>query len=430
VSAFTALVRQNRNYRFTWTGQIVSEVGDHFNNIAVMSLAMLHPKPGLVVTGVFLARAVPMLAAGPIAGVLLDRLDRKRVMIASDVTRAVIALGFILCIGQSSPVLLFVLSALLMFASPFFTAGRNAILPRIATPDELHTANTMTQTTSWASLTAGALLGAVGAGYGFKVAFGFNALSFVISALCISRLRRPGGFRPVQEERAKKESGLTQYREGLRYMRATPLVFGIAMLSMGWATGGGAAQILFSLFGEKVFNAGAWGIGVIWGFAGIGLLVGGAIAYRLGKVLTFTQYKWTIAIAYVIHGGAYILFSQMPTIALACLFILISRAAIAVSSVLNFSQLLHHVEDRYRGRVFATLESLQWSMMMVSMMAAGAATVSYSPRVIGAWAGGVTSLTAIFWTWANFTGRLPEPARQVVMPVEEEEVHAEPQVTS
>jgi MFS family permease len=116
VSAFTALVRQNRNYRFTWMGQIVSEVGDHFNNIAVMSLAMLHPKPGLVVTGVFLARAVPMLAAGPIAGVLLDRLDRKRVMIASDVTRAVIALGFILCIGQSSPVLLYVLSAMLMFA--------------------------------------------------------------------------------------------------------------------------------------------------------------------------------------------------------------------------------------------------------------------------------------------------------------------------
>jgi MFS family permease len=430
VSAFTALVRENRNYRFTWMGQIVSEVGDHFNNIAVMSLAMLHPRPGLVVTGVFLARAVPMLVAGPIAGVLLDRLDRKRVMIASDVTRAVIALGFILCIGRSSPVLLFVLSALLMFASPFFTAGRNAILPRIATPDELHTANTMTQTTSWASLTAGAFLGAVGAGYGYKVAFGFNALSFVISALCISQLRMPDGFRPVQEVRAKKESGLTQYREGLRYMRATPLVFGIAMLSMGWATGGGAAQILFSLFGEKVFKAGAWGIGVIWGFAGMGLLAGGAIAYRLGKVLTFTQYKGTVAIAYVIHGGAYILFSQMPTIALACLFIFISRAAIAVSAVLNFSQLLRHVEDRYRGRVFATLESLQWSMMMVSMMAAGAATVSYSPRVIGAWAGGVTSLTAIFWTWANITGRLPEPVLQVVMPIEEEEVHAEPQVSS
>jgi MFS family permease len=430
VSAFTTLVRENRNYRFTWIGQVVSEVGDHFNNIAVMALAMQHAKPGLVVTGVFLARAVPMLAAGPIAGVLLDRMNRKRVMIASDITRAIVALAFILCIEQRGTALLYWLSALLMFASPFFTAGRNSILPRIATEEELHTANTMTQTTSWASLTAGAFLGAVGAGYGFRVAFAFNALSFVISALCISRLQHPEGFRPLQQERKHKESALVQYREGLRYMRATPLVFGIAMLSAGWASGGGAAQILFSLFGEKVFNAGAWGIGVIWGFAGIGLLIGGTIAYRLGKVLTFKQYKLTISIAYVIHGGAYVLFSQMPTIAWACVFILLSRAAIAVSSVLNFSQLLRHVEDRYRGRVFATLESLQWSTMMVSMMAAGAATTVYSPRTIGAWAGVVSSTTAVFWAWANWTGRLPEPMQQPVAPIEEDEIHAEPQVSS
>jgi len=74
LSAFIELLRSNRNYRFLWSGQIVSEVGDHFNNIAVMSLAMQHVNPGLVVTGVFLSRAVPMLAAGPIAGVLLDRM--------------------------------------------------------------------------------------------------------------------------------------------------------------------------------------------------------------------------------------------------------------------------------------------------------------------------------------------------------------------
>jgi MFS family permease len=429
-TAFTTLLGSNRNYRFTWAGQVVSEVGDHFNNIAVMSLAMQHSNPGLVVTGVFLARAVPMLAAGPIAGVLLDRLDRKRVMIASDLIRAVIALGFILCIYWRGPVFLYLLSAGLMFASPFFTAGRNSILPSIATPDELHTANTMTQTTSWASLTIGAFLGAVGAQSGFRIAFAFNSLSFVISALCISQLRRTGGFRPAAVERKLKQTGLVEYREGIRYLRATPLVFGIALLSVGWASGGGAAQILFSLFGEKVFNAGPLGIGVIWGFAGIGLLIGGSLAYWMGKWLTFAQYKRTIAIAYVIHGGAYILFSQMPTLALACLFILISRAAIAVSSVLNFSQLLRHVEDQYRGRVFATLESLTWSTMMISMMATGAATTAYSPRVIGAWAGAISSTTAIFWTWANWSGRLPQPAVRPVPAIEEEEIHAEPPVAS
>jgi hypothetical protein len=72
------------------------------------------------------------------------------------------------------------------------------------------------------------------------------------------------------------------------------------------------------------------------------------------------------------------------------------------------------VEDRFRGRVFATLESLTWSTMMISMMATGAASISYSPRVIGAWAGAISSTTAIFWMWANLTGRLPEPPRQPV----------------
>jgi MFS family permease len=431
VSAFVKLLRDNRNYRYTWSGQVVSEVGDHFNNIAVLSLAMTHPNAGLVVTGVFLSRAVPMLAAGPIAGVLLDRVDRRHVMIASDLIRAVVAIGFVLCVQHRSELLLYGLSAMLMFASPFFTSGRSSILPAIATPDELHVANTMTQTTSWASLTIGAFLGAVGTNFGFGIAFTFNALSFLISAFCISRLRLTGGFRAERKKGAVEKAALRSYGDGLKYIRSTPLIAGVMMVSVGWASGGGAAQILFSLFGETVFHAGPLGIGVIWGSAGIGLLIGGAIGYYLGHRLSFPAYKRTIAIVYVIHGAAYVLFSQMPTLALACIFIALSRTAVAISSVMNFSQLLRHVEDRFRGRVFATLESLTWSTMMISMMAAGAATIRYSPRAIGAVAGVASSMTAIFWTWANMTGRLPEPPRQAVSEaevsqMEADEVTAEP----
>lgn len=430
MSPFVGLLKTNRNYRYTWFGQVVSEVGDHFNNIAVMALAMKYANPGLVVTGVFLSRALAMLGAGPIAGVLLDRLNRKQVMIASDLFRAAVAVAFLLCVGRETPWLLYVLSALLMFASPFFTSGRSSILPSIATPEELHTANTMTQTTSWASLTIGAFLGAVGASAGFDVAFAFNALSFVVSALCIWQLQRDGGFVSSASAVHKKGTGLQQYRDGLRYMRSTPLVAGIAVISIGWASGGGAAQILFSLFGEKVFHAGPLGIGVIWGSAGLGLLAGGFVGYRLGKRLSFDQYKHTVAFAYLLHGGAYVIFSQMPTLQWACVFIAFSRAAVAVSSVLNFSQLLHHVEDRYRGRVFATLESISWATMMLSMMAAGAASIAFGPRVIGAWSGGVSSLTAVAWTWLNVSGRLPEPQQRAVTIDEEEEMHAEPPVAS
>jgi predicted MFS family arabinose efflux permease len=183
------------------------------------------------------------------------------------------------------------------------------------------------------------------------------------------------------------------------------------MVSVGWASGGGAAQILFSIFGEQVFKAGPIGIGVIWGFAGIGLLIGGTLGYWLGRRLNFNQYKHAITIAYVIHGSTYVIFSQMPTIEWACFFIMLSRGAVAVSSVMNTSHLLRYVEDRFRGRVFATIESLTWGTMMLSMMATGLATTHYDPRTIGAVAGVVSSMTAIFWAWANWQGRLPEPAK-------------------
>ena len=432
---FFKLLRRNRNYRYTWTGQVVSEVGDNFNNIAVFSLALANTGSGLVVALVLIARAVPAILAGPIAGVLLDRWDRRRLMIASDLARAAIALGFIFAIPHGRTWLLYLLSGGLMFASPFFTSGRASILPAIATKDDLHTANSLTQLTQWTTVTIGSFLGGASVtAFGYKLAFVFNAFSFLFSAWCISHLRVEKGFRAARVENAR--SDLTEekiarpwheYVEGLRYMRSSPLILAIGLVAVGWATGGGAAQILFSLFGEVVFHRGPAGIGIIWGFAGLGLVGGALVAHRIGRSLGFKGYKRAISISYVIHGGSYVLFSQAPTFATALVFIALSRAAVAVSSVLNFSQLLRHVSDEFRGRVFATIETWTWLTMMLSMGVAGLASDRVSPRVIGLWSGVLSSTTAIFWAWANWTGRLPEPALSGVEP-EDVEVHGDPTV--
>ncbi len=427
--AFTRLLRENKNYRYTWMGQVVSEIGDHFNNIAVFSLALAVTHSGLVVSGIMLARAVPAVMAGPLAGVLLDRMDRKRIMIASDLIRAVLAAGFIATVRYPSPWLLYLLSGLLMFASPFFTSGRASILPTIASREELHTANSLTQTTQWATLTIGTLLaGASVMQFGYNWAFFLNSLSFLFSAWSISHLRAPKGkFRAAGNALTEAEviRPWRDYTAGLRYMRATPLILGIALIHVGWATGGGAAQILFSLFGEIVFNRGAAGIGQVWGCAGVGLLIGGALGHWLGKRVTFKAYKRTNIICYIIHGGAYVLFSQMRQYWLALVFIGLSRAAVAISSVLNMTQLLRHVPDGYRGRVFSTIESITWSVMMVSMMSAGVASRYFDLRIIGACSGILSSTTALGWGLLDAMGRLPEPKLEGVEP-DEVEVHGQP----
>lgn len=405
-----ALLRQNPNYRSTWMSQVVSEIGDYFNNVAVFALVMEKSGSGLVVTGVMLSRAVPAVLAGPVAGVLLDRLDRRRIMIASDLVRALIALGFVLTVHQPRPWLLYVLSAGLMFASPFFTAGRAAILPTIANQDELHAANSLTQTTQWATLTAGTLLAAYSAAWlGYYWAFVLNSLSFVFSAWAIWQISVPGGFRARRAATAPATRPWHEYRAGLSYMGSVPLMMGMAMITVGWSLGGGAAQILFALFGEQVFHRGASGIGSIWGFAGIGLLIGGAVGHVVGRRVNFAGYKRTVTLSYLLHGAAYMLFSQAESYAAALVLMMFSRVGMAVVSVLNNAQLLRHTPDQFRGRVFSTMESIRWSVMIVSMAAAGIASQYVGPRTIGLVAGAFGSLTAIVWAWADWSGRLPEP---------------------
>ena len=109
------LLKQNHDFRALWTGQIVSELGDWFNNIAVLALAMHLTGSGLVVTAVLLARTVPVVIFGPLAGVITDRFSRRSVLLGADYSRAVLALGFLLVTARER-----------MWMAYLFTALRHA----------------------------------------------------------------------------------------------------------------------------------------------------------------------------------------------------------------------------------------------------------------------------------------------------------------
>lgn len=422
MASFWSVLRDNHNYRNMWMGQVVSEVGDHFNSIAVLSLTLHITGSTVAVGGVMAARTIPAMIAGPIAGVTLDRFDRKQIMILSDVVRAVFALAFVLILTHQQRWLLYLLSGLLTFASPFFTNGRSAILPRITTPEQLHTANALTQTTAWLTLSIGTLLGGVSTlKFGYEWAFVANALSFAFSAWAIWRVRsREGHFRPDRKpaSRLNRHSFWADFSDSIRYMRRTPLVLAIALAWVGWATGGGAAQVLFTLYGELVFNRGPAGIGIIWSAAGFGLVGGGYFAHWLGKRLTFAQYRHFISGAFFVHGASYVLFAVMPTIWLAAAFVGISRIAMGSINVLNRTMLLTHVPDHFRGRVFSTAEMMMNTTMTISLGIASIATAWVPIRTVGAVAGLLSASVAVFWFWAVAAGKLPEPQPDETEPEE------------
>lgn len=339
-------------------------------------------------------------------------------MIASDLARSVIALAFILILTHRQLWLLYVLSGALMFASPFFSSGRSSILPRITSVEELHTANALTQTTAWLTLSIGTLLGGLSTTqFGYEWAFAVNAISFLFSAWAIWKLRsREGHFRPDRVRITTHGVGefWRDFRESIAYMKATPLILAIGLAYVGWASGGGAAQILFTLYGEVVFKKGPAGIGLIWSTAGFGLVAGGILAHRLGPRLSFRGYKNAIGGGYFIHGIAYVLYAIMPTIWLSALCIFLSRIAMGSNNVLNRTMLLTHVPDRFRGRVFSTTEMMLNGAMMVSVALASVGTDHLPIRTIGVIAGCLSASTAVFWLWADWAGKLREPPSERV----------------
>lgn len=111
-------------------------------------------------------------------------------------------------------------------------------------------------------------------------------------------------------------------------------------------------------------------------------------------------------------------FSQAASYGGALAAMMLSRVGMAVTSVLNNLQLLRLTPDRFRGRVFATMESLRWSAMIVSMAAAGIASQYFGPRMIGLVAGALGLVTALAWGFCDAAGLLPDPGNEPIAPPE------------
>src|SRR5690606_12942705 len=155
------LLRRNANFRNLWLGSVISQFGDWFNVIASAEVISRLTDSGTALSFLFLARFLPLFVFSPIAGVLADRFDRKRIMVLSDVLRAVAVLGF-LFIHEPDDIWLFYLLTILQFSlSALFTPARGAVLANVVRSDELVAANALDSLTWSTMLALGAFAGGV-----------------------------------------------------------------------------------------------------------------------------------------------------------------------------------------------------------------------------------------------------------------------------
>ena len=412
---YATLLRSNRNFRCLWIGQIISELGDWFNNIAVLALAMHLTGSGLVVSAVLLSRTVPAVLFGPAAGVLADRFKRRTLLLAADYIRAVLALGFLLVGAREQMGLAYLFGALLTAVSIFFTTAKNASIPELCAPEELMTANALTgSTTAIMQMLGGALGGFAVQALGYRGAFTLNALSFLVSAGLILRIRFPE-LQIVRGDRKDKPSYAREFWEGLRFVRHQPIVLGLLLVGVGWATGGGAAQILFSLFAVDVYRAGESGIGILYSAAGFGIVVGATASNALFRHQSFAVTKWVIGISMVLTGVFYSIFSFTQTLWAGVLWIALSRVVMGINNIIGTTLLMNTVPADFRGRTFSVKESVVIFSMVVSMLLAGVAQRYVGPHSIALVAGILTLLTGVLWLAANWAGVYSQEKEAVVV---------------
>ena len=431
---YSQLLRKNINFRRLWIGQMISELGTWFSFIAELGTVSLFSQSPLATMALLISRLLPVLLFAPLAGVLVDRANRKKVLIATDLIRALIALGF-LTPAFGAPLWVVILcSGLMSASSTFFEAAKNASIANMVTRQEMLTANVLMFSTRFLQLTLGAALGGVTAAkFGYTTAFIINSMSFVASAIFIWRIpssvmRR--GENPATQtgggERFEKEvvEGGTNHfwndvREGLAYIWATSFVRAVILVNVGWAMGGGMNTLLFDRIARHELahgtgDRGDWNMAFLTTASGIGLFIGMMLARRAGAWAAEERRAGSfIGWALLIHGLCFAAGGLMPSLATIAVWVAVSRLILGAEFGVQETLMMRVIPDDYRGRVFTTDRALELSTMTLSMVIAGSLLTWVNPRTMMIVAGLLSAAPGFVWLIAIWRKRFGVPASAV-----------------
>ena len=355
------LVRTNRNFRFLWTGQVVSLLGDWFDLIASAALISHLTRSGLAVGSLFVVRMLAPFLVSPLAGVLADRYNRKTLLIVADILRGIIVLGFLLVRTEGQAWLLYVITAIQLAFSGVFFPARNAIIPDIVSNSELGAANAISTTTWSVMLSLGAALGGIVAGeWGVYPAFVVDSISFFCSAYFISHIQythEQNGVEKAESNRQQVAAAFRQYIDGLKYLKDHKDIFAITLHKSAVSLiASGAFQVLQVTLAQRVFVIGENGgtsLGLMYAFAGIGTGVGPIVA----RIFTRDQdrkLRLAITISYAIGVVGLAITAPLASFALVLLGTFTRSLGGGINWTFSTQLLLEWAPNRVRGRIFSS----------------------------------------------------------------------------
>ncbi|PYX01251.1 MAG: MFS transporter [Acidobacteria bacterium] len=410
ISAYLHLLRENANFRRLWLAQIVSEIGDWFYTLAIYSLLLqLTGRAGSVALALVL-QVLPQTFVGPAAGVLNDRVRRRRVMIIADLARFGIVLSMLFVRSRSTVWLVYPLLLLETVMAAFFEPARNAVVPNITSRDEIIVANTLSSATWSVNLLIGASVGGlVAALLGRDAVFVLNALSFLVSAILIRRMRFEEPH--VASAAPLRVHDLLDYSpvlEGIRYVRTDRRLLAAVFAKAGELMIG-PSWVLFTVMGHRYFpvhlrgidpqRGAVLGMSLLLGARGIGAIMGPLVSARWAGQ-SDRRLRLGILFGYLIIAAGYGALGAAPNVWIACLCVMFAHCGGSTVWVFSTTLLQLNTEDRFRGRVFAA--DLGFSMLTIAVGAYVCGLFldwGLSARTIAAATGLLMLLPASLWGW-------------------------------
>lgn len=301
---------------------------------------------------VFVTKMLPFALASPLAGLLVDRCDRRRLMIASDLLRALLVLGLLLVADAGDLYLVYLLTTLQVCLTAVFIPARSASIPNVTSRAELLTANALSAAT-WSTLLAlGAALGGFATQWlGIRAVFAIDSLTYVVSAWFLFRTVIPQDTEPASGVGLRTVVADTV--DGWRHLRQHPRIARMAFAKAAWATGGGALVYMLAILGERVAaGAPAMGIGLLYAARGLGTGFG-PLAVRQW-LPDETRWPAMLGLGVIISGAVYMAVGAAPWGLWITLLVALAHAPSGANWVASSVLLQKRTVDRYRGRVFAT----------------------------------------------------------------------------
>lgn len=429
---YAQLMRGNRSFRRLLAGQVVSELGNWFNFIAGLGLVRVVSAAAPEATATMMvARLVPFALFAPLAGALVDRWSRRTVMIATDMARAFVALGFLLVNGPEDLWIAYVCTVVATLLAAFFEAAKNAAMPNIAGQDGLLAGNALMFSSRFLLMSVGAALGGwASARFGYQVAFVINALSFIVSAYSIwlipesdtressdASLEASGTTAESAQKKQKPQPFWHDLREGWAFIGRHPLVAAIMGINVLWAVGSGACALIYDRLGGVVFAAsdgwqGDAGVAALYTAVGAGLFVGMLLARRVGahvelRGATAGFIGWMV----LAHGLLFGLGGLMPSLWLVGVMFFLSRMVIGMEFALQETLLMRLLPDRLRGRVMTSDRAAEIFVTSISTLVAGWSLHTITPRTLTVISGLLSAIPGLFWLVLFAWGKLRLPLK-------------------